>query len=211
MAPTKPNLIEPCTMTSYLHFSMENDCILFESWRVFDNMDYIVSCFILILLCITREYVIYAMKYYEIRSLTGRHVPFWPSNQELNELLDINKFGLNSINTLHSLNSIHTINYSATDNPLMTRSKIPRNEWRNPITLKLRIVDCFLYGISLILGYGLMLIIMSFNVGLMLIIVVGYCLGKFIFYKQTRLLSRYAVVYKVNDEFSSSDHCHVRS
>ena len=206
MAPNRLNILNTaCTMNQNFHWSLQNDCILFETWRATNTLDTIVSCIILILLCIAREYVIYAMKYYEIRSLVGRYVPFWPSNQELEELLDINKFGLNRLKRGNS------INYSATDNPLMSRSKMPREYWRNPITLKLRIIDCCLYGISLILGYGLMLVIMTFNIGLMFIIVIGYCMGKFIFYKQSRLLSRYAVVYKIKDEFKESDHCHVRA
>ena len=180
-----------CQMTMYFHWNAENECILFESWRPENTVDYIFAAIFLILICLMREYVIYCMSYYEIRSLTGRYVPFWPSNETLDELMNINNFSLSS-------------------NYLMTKSKIPRDHWRNPITLKLRIVDTILYGISLTLGYALMLIIMTFNIGLMIIIVIGYCLGRFIFHKQSKILSRYAVV-KMNNEFSDTDHCHVRS
>ena len=176
-----------CPMSKYFHWNLDGECILFMNWRPQTMKGYLISAIFLILVCLMREFLIYYIKYYEIRSLTGRYIPFWPSIKEMEEMSMIYR------------------------NPLMTKSKLPRDHWRNPITLKLRMIDCVLYGISLTLGYGLMLVIMTFNIGFMIIIVCGYCLGRFIFTKQTKILSRYAVS-KMDVEFMlNSDHCRVRS
>eukprot|EP00483_Globobulimina_turgida_P013437 UN13461 len=176
----KPIDNEECSMRLYFHCDVGVDCILFKSWK----NEYLVTSVILMLMCIVREYVIYAMKYYEIRSLTGRYIPFWPSTKVLDELMNVNPL-------------------------LLQRGNVPRVHWRNPITLKLRIIDCVLYGISLMLGYGLMLVIMTFNVCLIVVVIVGFCVGRMIFYPQSKVLSKFAV--RIESDLNLSDHCHVRS
>ena len=183
--------VEPeCTMDMSVHWGY-GDCILIKHWRPDNAKDFIISCIVLVLLCIVREYTTYSMKYYEIRSLTGKYMPFWPSEADIEEMDCLNVSG-------------------DCVNPLI--SPIARDYCRQPITLKLRVIDCLLHGLSLIIGYGMMLVVMTFNIGLILTIVIGYCLGRFIFDKQSKVMSRCAVTRRnPNLTTFDSDHCRVRS
>ena len=174
-----------CAMQMLFHWGWTSgDCILFEQWQPDNFVDYMMTCMLLMVICIVREYLIYVMKYYEIRSLTGRHIPFWPSSKEMEESQIINSL-------MHPKGFI---------------------SWRQPITLQFRIIDCLLYGISLLLGYGLMLAIMTFNIGILVTVVLSYMIGRFIFQRQTKLLSKYTTNQRDFKQFSyDSDHCHVRS
>merc|ERR1712173_578883 len=146
----------------------------------------------LVLLCLFREYATYSMRYYEIRSLTGKYVPFWPSEEDIDQM---------DICLEQKGNCV---------NPLI--SPIAREYCRPPITLRLRMIDCLLHGLSLLIGYSMMLIMMTFNIALILTIVFGYCLGRFIFDKRNKLLSRCAAT-KRNPNLTAfdSDHCRIRS
>eukprot|EP01083_Nonionella_stella_P057468 150847_1 len=101
-------------------------------------------------------------------------MPFWPNVQRLKEL--------SALNSVINPNAINADN----DKTVGIISNKQKDIYQNRrATLKLRIIDCALYGISLILGYSLMLVVMTFNVGLILVIVLGYGCGRFIFHRKT--------------------------
>eukprot|EP01083_Nonionella_stella_P044877 120728_1 len=183
------NIDNECSLhLGYINWNWNNvngECILFEQWKLMQTTDYIASSMILFLICLLREYVIYLTEYYGIIALTGRYIPFWPNTNQLDERMPINI------------------------KPSVTTIVIPHNHWRNTLTLKIRTIDCVLYGMSLLMGYGLMLVICSFNIVFIIVIVTGYCLGRLIFYKRRQLLLKFAIRHE--SVFGKSDHCHIRS
>ena len=185
-----------CGMKMYFHWDSSDDCVLFKKWKVDETGKYILTCFGLFILCIIREFVLYASKYYEIKTLSGKPVPFWPTFKRLNEL-----------STLYSV--VNPSQSGISDK--MIPHKKSNDDYHKSVTLELRIIDTFLYGISLILGYSLMLIVMTFNVGLIIVIVCGYCFGRFLFHRQVQLLQKFAVLGQKTQELQDADHCHIRS
>ena len=184
-----------CGMKMYFHWDSSDDCVLFKHWKVDDTSKYIFTCFALFILCIIREFVLYLSKYYEITTLSGRPVPFWPTLKRLQEL-----------SVLYSVQHPSDDKQSA----ILPGVKKSMDDYHKSVTLELRIIDTILYGISLILGYCLMLVVMTFNAGLILVIVGGYCIGRFVFHRQIQLLQKFSVMEQ-KAEFEDSDHCRVRS
>lgn len=188
-----------CGMNMYFHWdppAMSPDCVLFKSWKPDETGQWILACLALFFLCIVREFVLYLSKYYEITTLSGRIVPFWPTVTRLKDL--------------SVLYSVQHPGYDDKDNPMIPSAKKSTDDYHKSVTLKLRIIDTVLYGISLILGYCLMLVVMTFNTRLIIAVVIGYCAGRFIFHRQIQLLQKFAVM-KQKAEFEDSDHCKIRS
>lgn len=181
-----------CGMTMYFHWDSSDDCVLFKTWKIDSTTRYTLTCFAMFLLCIVREFILYVSKYYEISTLSDKMVPTWPTVKKLQEAA-----------------AIHSVNDIGYDNDKKI-GMIQKQQFGGPISLKLRMIDCALYGISLILGYCLMLIVMTFNTGLIMVIIAGYCCGRFIFHRKTQLLTKFARMGQ-NHGFQDSDHCHVRS
>ena len=44
-----------------------------------------------------------------------------------------------------------------------------------------RIADALLYGVYILIGYMVMLVVMTYNVGLFIAVLAGYCIGNFVF------------------------------
>ena len=197
-----------CGMYMYFHWDtpapsmmgMKNpdDCVLFKSWSMSNTGKYVGACFALFFLCLIREFVLYLSKYYEITTLSGRIVPFWPTVTRLKEL-----------SVLYSVQHPGP-NGNGKGDAMLPSAKKSMDDYHKSVTLKLRIIDTILYGISLILGYCLMLVVMTFNTRLIITIVIGYCFGRFIFHRQIQLLQKFAVM-KQKAEFEDSDHCKIRS
>ena len=165
--------------------------MLFKTWKIDSTTKYTLTCFALFALCIVREFILYVSKYYEIATLSNKLIPLWPSIKQVQEA--------------SAINSVDGIGYVNDKNIGMIRKNKAQ-----PVTLKLRLIDCALYGISLILGYSLMLVVMTFNSGLIMVIVAGYCVGRFIFHRKAQLLTKYAAL-GANHGLQDSDHCHIRS
>jgi F0F1-type ATP synthase assembly protein I len=92
----------------------------------------------------------------------------------------------------------------------LVQNKVGNGHLYQVITVRMRLVDTLFYGLSLILGYSLMLIVMTFNAGLVLVVIAGYCCGRFFFHRKTQLLQQFASVKRSRND-SDSDHCHIRS
>eukprot|EP01084_Bolivina_argentea_P270017 459032_1 len=186
-----------CGMTMYFHWDSSDDCVLFKHWKINETYKYILTCFGLFSLCVIREFCLFAAKYYEIRTLSGKVVPFWPTFRRLEEL-----------SVLYSVN-VPQAGDGKTSKLIHRKSN---GNYSKSVTLHLRIIDCVLYGISLILGYSLMLVVMTFNAGLIIVVVCGYCTGRFLFHRQTKLLQKFAVLgQKTSVAFEDADHCNIRT
>eukprot|EP01084_Bolivina_argentea_P270016 459029_1 len=186
-----------CGMTMYFHWDSGDDCVLFKNWDINETYKYILTCFGLFFVCIIREFFLFVGKYYEIRTLSGEAVPFWPTFRRLEELSVLSSINVENVNQ---------------DKKAKLMNEKSNNYYHQSVTLKLRIIDCMLYGISLILGYSLMLVVMTFNTGLILVIICGYCVGRFLFHRQTKLLQRFvALGQKTQSDFEQADHCNIRS
>ena len=179
----------------YFHWDSSADCVLFKGWKIDSNVSYVFTCFALFALCMVREGILYVQKYYEISTLSGQMVPFWPTLARLKEVA--------------ALQSVRTPDERSRDE---RSSHLIQNKGSlfKAITVRMRLVDTALYGSSLILGYSLMLIVMTFNAGLVLVIVAGYCCGRFFFHRKTQLLQQFASVKRVRND-SDTDHCHIRT
>mmetsp|Transcript_43920 Transcript_43920/g.70444 ORF Transcript_43920/g.70444 Transcript_43920/m.70444 type:complete len:195 (-) Transcript_43920:61-645(-) len=184
-----------CPMTMYFHFG-NDDCVLFKTWKFDTTTRYILTCVALCATCIFREFILYLQKYFEIATLSGKVVPFWPTFKRLEEL-----------STLYAV-----INPSEQHSAKLIVHKKSNDNYHESVTLQLRCIDAFLYGLSLILGYALMLVVMTFNAGLIIVVVCSYCIGRFLFHRQTQLLQKFAVMgQKSMGIEEDADHCHIRS
>eukprot|EP00483_Globobulimina_turgida_P004462 UN04471 len=189
-----------CPMTMYFHWS-NDECILFKHWHPTNSSEFAWSCIAIFAFCLLREFVLYIQKYFEIICLyQWISIPLWPTSKQLNT------FSLKVQSEMDS-NMLH---------PQIKKLSNNSKKNRNAITLKLRIIDSFLYAISITIGYSLMLIIMTFNSGLILMVVWGYCVGRFIFHRQTLLLMKFVeigvdVIDNRNNAFDNADHCRIRS
>merc|ERR1719491_397099 len=157
-----------CGMTMYFHFDSSDDCVLFAGWKINNDAKYIMTCLCLFALCIVREFVLYSQKYFEIATLSGKLVPFWPTLQRLQEM-----------STLRSVVNPN-VNEQSTDLSQRMLRKNSANDPRKAVTLKLRLTDVALYGLALIL------VVMTFNAGLVMVVIAGYCTGRFIFHRRTQ-------------------------
>eukprot|EP01084_Bolivina_argentea_P053789 98696_1 len=159
-----------CSMRMYFHFGFggDNECILLKHWSPDNLSTFLLSCFVIFILCIIREFIIYIQKYYEVSTLSDQAVPFWSTKSKLDKHSTVSAEDVYVTSPSHSADNAELI------------------------TIKSSIINCILYGCSLLLGYCLMLVAMTFNVVLIIIIIFGHCSGRFVFYRQTILLRRFA-------------------
>eukprot|EP01083_Nonionella_stella_P173969 601803_1 len=188
-----------CGMTMYFHWDSSSDCVLFETWSINNTWNYMLTCVALFALCVLREFSIYVAKYYEMSTLSRKPIPFWPTKKRYEELW-----------FMYS-ESQRDAKGKAAAVPLIARKST--DMYDRLVTFRLRFIDCFLYGASLTLGYALMLIVMTFNAGLIIVVVCGYCFGRLIFRRQVQLLQRFATIGQRLgfQELQDADHCHIHS
>ena len=167
-------------MQAFFHWNVD-DCILFKTWCPQNGIEFVLSCTALFSLCLVREFLLYVQKYFEISMLCDKRLMFWPSMKKYHKARKMAPVMLPNEELMRN-----NLQFASS---ISLRSKIG-----------LRIIDCILYGLTLILGYCMMLVVMTFNVGLIISIVTGYCCGRFILYKRTQLLQQLASISKMENK-----------
>ena len=171
-----------CPMIMYFHWNMQ-DCVLFYQWHPTNPWQYSLTLVILFLMCIIREFIIYIGKWYELKTLhphkfllisnkfwiTGNDVKYFTSKVYLKNTVN------NNSNNNHS-NSKSTKNSKKNDDAGLLTAPISINDveesvssrsgqiwYNNGYPLYLRVSDGITFGLSLLFGYWLMLVVMTYN------------------------------------------------
>eukprot|EP01084_Bolivina_argentea_P311371 538962_1 len=94
-----------CSMKMYFHFG--NECILFKNWIPTDIIQLLSSCIGLFALCFVRELTLYIRQYYEISTLSGIFIPFWPTKKKKKKKKKVVIIYIKFLHYLLYLNNIH--------------------------------------------------------------------------------------------------------
>ena len=126
---------------------------------------------------INRELILYIGKYYEYSRKFNEKIPFWNHSRKINVREEIgDKESLSGPPDYRYLTpKINKIDADETD------------DW----TAIDYFIDTFLFVISVLIGYVLMLVFMTYNIALCICVLVGYALGRLVFYRKVRSLQRF--------------------
>ncbi|CAJ0955679.1 unnamed protein product, partial [Mesorhabditis belari] len=145
-------------MKMFLHFG-EREKILFSWWKTGSAAGLILSLVVVFMLCIFYEAIkgfrfFIAIQHERQKRDILRNRPASPSAEPRDNI------------------SEHSISFA----PLLRLNGSTRN-----LFTAYRVVQALLYGVQAILAYVLMLIVMTFNVWLILAVVIGEAVGYFLF------------------------------
>ncbi|KAK7473087.1 copper transpport protein [Stygiomarasmius scandens] len=147
--------MEPmCSMNMLWNTQIIDTCVVFPSWHIRSNADFVLSFFIIIALGIFYEYLRVIQKNVDQRialSMTkGKRRSRSPSPNEQVEVQGLLSGGIKS----------------------------PANVSVPPLS---RVIRAVLYGLTVFLSFFLMLVFMTYNAYLILAVVLGAAIGHFIF------------------------------
>merc|ERR1719195_849610 len=123
-----------CGMTMYFHWDSSSDCVLFKGWKIDTSVSYVMTCFALFTLCLVREGILYLQKYYEISTLSGQDVPFWPTMARLKEVA--------------ALRSVRSPSEPDHQREHLIQHRKGMEKIYKEITVRMRLVDTICYGFS---------------------------------------------------------------
>jgi len=147
-----------CPMAMYFGAQVET-CIWLEKWHVTKGWQYALSCAVIILICMIREWLTaYRQKRHADRARDSKRQVLLENSGKVNNTTDI----------------------------------------RPPTVLEI-LIESIYYAVNVTLAYLLMLLVMTYNVGICVAVIFGLFLGNFVF---TLLYSRSA-----NIKPAEADHC----
>ena len=184
-----------------------------------------------------RECILYTGKWYETRELYDPDLPYWnlldsngniitrnnksPSPGKRKRKNDDRRIMMSPPSTSNSATGNNNGNNNNLNNEILMIKKAELLiEKRGLLPNDLRFIDSLIYGLSLTLGYLLMLIIMTYNIWLCITVIIGYIFGRLIFWIKMKQLNEY--IYQrekeilsiltnlkaTNHEFSNTDTFH---
>ena len=216
-----------------------SDCVLFSWWNPNSNPGkYTLTLIILLILCILRELILYIGKWFELKVLYPDKFKiisnkFWITNKDVKSLK--NKISLKNNHKSKPMKAIKSLKDKMNKKKIMLDSNPltspiasdDEQEIEQDINIQiistntgqiwfndgypfiLRISDGITFGISLLLGYWLMLIVMTYNWGYFITICLGFIIGRIIFYGQTKNLQMCLSIRDQHEEDGvSSEACH---
>eukprot|EP01084_Bolivina_argentea_P263809 446651_1 len=191
--------MDDCPMRMYFHWSMD-DCVLFYSWRASNAWQYALTCVVLVLMCLVREFALYVAKWYEFKSI-------YPD-----VFAEVGKFWI----TASDVRRLHAKLKGSDGQPFTnkpsngnSRSKLNTGQiWYNDgFPMHLRVVDGVAFAISLLFGYWTMLVVMTYNGGYFIVICMGFIVARIIFYGQSKNLAQ-CLTIQVEDDSNPTETCH---
>ncbi|KAJ3000647.1 hypothetical protein HDV02_004332 [Globomyces sp. JEL0801] len=161
------------TMKMYFHFGYR-DYIMFESWVPSNGWEYALGCLFCFAFAIAYEYLLYLGAAFESKIRTPVKLNLSNEASQNEELVELER-GPSS---------------AATNSPLMASTAFPNqmlNNYWSPFKIKL--VRSLLRLVTVSGAYICMLLVMSFNVGHFLSVVIGLGVGCFAFSDKDPLAS----------------------
>ncbi|KAJ3007391.1 UNVERIFIED_CONTAM: hypothetical protein HDU68_003545 [Siphonaria sp. JEL0065] len=178
----------PPMMQMYFHFGL-SEYILFKPWVPRTAFQYVVSCLILFSVSVFYEWFLNYQKQWErksiaeYQSLLRQGQQGQQRQQPVSRIITLGVGGhqqdQEEAQRLLSNHPSSSSSSAVNNNPQRTR--LPNAEARMKMA-RLRIYKACMRVFGSSLGYMLMLITMTFNVGLCLAVVVGYGVGSFLYY-----------------------------
>jgi len=153
------------SMSSMVFHFREKETILFAFWKTGSVQGLLVSCLITFLLCLLYE-ALRALRYFLARSMMFK-APATPADRKV-----VLKAARGAVATNGDTDSLGSTMVTM---PVLRLGSMSRN------FTKYRLSQALLYGCQVLIAYMLMLIVMTFNVWLLIAVVLGEMTGYFFF------------------------------
>ena len=152
--------------------------------------------------------ILYISKYYDFSRKYNESIPFWNHGEKEEEEREV-----------HDDSDKAALRRGPGDHYL-TR-KISASGKRDSWIIRDYIVDTTIFTLTVLVGYALMLIFMTYNVLLCAMVLIGYALGRLIFYRKVRSMQEFVEIHSKKQVMQagsqqyytnqSHDHCNLEN